>query len=74
MKRTREERCGPTTLRAAAQYHAREGHLNVPRSHREQADGETVRPGTWISQQRVMAGKLSLQRGEELSALGMRWS
>ncbi|MFJ8844958.1 hypothetical protein ACIRFF_18855 [Streptomyces cyaneofuscatus] len=34
----------------------------MPRSHREQADGETVRPGAWISQQRVKAGKLSLQK------------
>ncbi|MFG2175918.1 hypothetical protein ACGFMO_31895 [Streptomyces niveus] len=34
----------------------------MPRSHREQADGETVRPGAWISQQRVKARKLSLQQ------------
>ncbi|MCI4084276.1 hypothetical protein MRQ86_28990 [Streptomyces sp. MMS21 TC-5] len=28
----------------------------------EQPAGETVRPGAWISQQRVKAGKLSLQQ------------
>ncbi|MFJ9823260.1 hypothetical protein ACIRSU_02665 [Streptomyces sp. NPDC101160] len=46
----------------------------MPRSHREQADGETVRPGAWISPQQVKTGKLPPQRGEELTALGMRWS
>ncbi|MFD3728770.1 helicase associated domain-containing protein [Streptomyces sp. NPDC058671] len=61
-------------LRAAAQYHDRVGNLDVPRSHTEEVDGAVVRLGAWISQQRVKAGKLSVQRVEELSALGMRWS
>ncbi|MEU0662419.1 hypothetical protein [Streptomyces lavendulocolor] len=34
----------------------------MPRNYREQADGETVRLGAWISQQRVKAGELSLQK------------
>ncbi|MFI7359569.1 Helicase associated domain protein [Streptomyces avidinii] len=71
-KRTREEMWAHN-LRAAAQYRARVGNLDVPRSHTEEVDGEAVRLGAWISQQRVKAGKLSLQRVEELSALGMRW-
>ncbi|MFG2298482.1 Helicase associated domain protein [Streptomyces sp. NPDC048603] len=71
-KRTREETWAHN-LRAAAQYRARVGNLNVPRSHTEEVDGETVRLGAWISQQRAKAGKLSVQRVEELSALDMRW-
>ncbi|WP_329449119.1 Helicase associated domain protein (plasmid) [Streptomyces sp. NBC_01426] len=72
-KRTREEMWAHN-LRAAAQYRARIGTLDVPRSHTEEVDGEAVRLGAWISQQRARAGKLSAQRVEELSALGMRWS
>ncbi|MFD3539597.1 Helicase associated domain protein [Streptomyces sp. NPDC058662] len=73
IKRTREEMWAHN-LRAAAQYRARVGNLDVARSHTEEVDGESVRLGAWISQQRVKAGKLSVQRVEELSALGMRWS
>ncbi|KPI30558.1 helicase-associated protein [Actinobacteria bacterium OV450] len=72
-KRTREEMWAHN-LRAAAQYRDRVGTLDVPRSHVEQVDGEAVRLGAWISQQRVKAGKLSVQRVEELSALDMRWA
>ncbi len=72
-KRTREEMWAHN-LRAASQYRARVGNLDVPRSHSEEVDGEAVRLGAWISQQRAKAGKLSVQRVEELSALGMRWS
>ncbi|MBT2406852.1 MULTISPECIES: DEAD/DEAH box helicase [unclassified Streptomyces] len=72
-KRTREEMWAHN-LRAAAQYRVRVGNLDVPRSHTEEVDGEPVRLGAWISQQRVKAGKLSVQRVEELSALDMRWS
>ncbi|MDH6544072.1 DEAD/DEAH box helicase [Streptomyces sp. SPB4] len=72
-KRTREEMWAHN-LRAAAQYRDRVGTLDVPRSHTEEVDGEAVRLGAWISQQRAKAGKLSVQRVEELSALGMRWT
>ncbi|MER8236108.1 helicase associated domain-containing protein [Streptomyces sp. NPDC094049] len=71
-RRTQEE-MRSHNLRAAAQYRARVGHLDVPRSHTEEAEGEAVRLGAWISQQRVKAGKLSARRVEELSALDMRW-
>ncbi|MCY0946319.1 DEAD/DEAH box helicase [Streptomyces antarcticus] len=73
VKRTREEMWAHS-LKAAAQFRARVGNLDVPRSHSEQVDGEAVRLGAWISQQRVKADKLSAQRVEELSALDMRWS
>ncbi|MEY2233530.1 helicase associated domain-containing protein [Streptomyces sp. BF23-19] len=60
-------------LRAAAQYRARVGNLDVPRSHTEDVDGEPVRLGAWISQQRTKAPKLTPDRVEQLSALDMRW-
>ncbi|MFB8443621.1 Helicase associated domain protein [Streptomyces niveus] len=59
---------------AARQYREREGHLNVPRSHTEEYEGQTVRLGTWISQQRAKAPKLSLERRGDLDALDMRWA
>ncbi|WP_331719671.1 DEAD/DEAH box helicase [Streptomyces virginiae] len=71
-KRTREEMWAHN-LRAAAQYRARVGNLDVPRSHTEEVDGEAVRLGTWISQQRTKAPKLTPERVEQLSALDMRW-
>ncbi|MEU5108218.1 Helicase associated domain protein [Streptomyces sp. NPDC021354] len=72
-KRTRTQMWA-RNLTAAQQFYEREGHLEVPRSHAEQVDGETVRLGAWVSQQRVKATTLSPERVEKLSALGMRWS
>lgn len=71
-KRTRAEMWADN-LTAARQYQEREGHLEVPRSHTEHVNGEVVRLGAWISQQRVKAPKLAPERVEELSAIGMRW-
>lgn len=66
-------------LAAAAQFRAREGHLNVPRQHTETIvtdDGEErpIRLGAFISNQRSRAASLVPARVEELSELGMRWS
>ncbi|CAM5670939.1 DEAD/DEAH box helicase [Streptomyces mordarskii] len=72
-KRTRAQMWAQN-LAAATQYHEREGHLEVPRSHTEHVDGETVRLGAWVSQQRAKAAKLPAERVEALTALGMRWS
>ncbi|MEU9015768.1 helicase associated domain-containing protein [Streptomyces sp. NPDC048479] len=72
-KRTRAE-MRAQNLAAARQYHEREGHLEVPRSHTEHFGGETVRLGSWVSQQRVKAAKLLPERVADLSALGMRWA
>ncbi|MEU8708675.1 Helicase associated domain protein [Streptomyces sp. NPDC048565] len=71
-KRSRAEMWSQN-LAAARQYHKREGHLEVPRSHTEQISDQVVRLGAWISQQRVKATKLAPERADELSALGMRW-
>ena len=76
-------------LAAAQQFHAREGHLNVPRKHVEElpvdlagpAAGREITPddtvlvdlGMWIANVRRRADKLTSQRRDDLSALGMRW-
>ncbi|TQJ92721.1 helicase associated domain-containing protein [Streptomyces sp. SLBN-31] len=71
-----------THLAAARQFHAREGHLRVPRKHTEtiRASGggnggqETVvKLGAWIDNTRRRAAKLTPQRRTDLDALGMRW-
>ncbi|WP_330481419.1 DEAD/DEAH box helicase [Streptomyces sp. NBC_00724] len=71
-KRTRAEMWADN-LTAARQYHKREGHLEVPRSHTEPVGDQAMRLGAWISQQRVKATKLAPERVKELTDLGMRW-
>ncbi|WP_083933544.1 DEAD/DEAH box helicase [Sciscionella marina] len=58
-------------LAAARAFHARHGHVNVPRGHIE--DG--VRLARWISAQRQQrrAGKLSAQQQAILDELGFDW-
>ncbi|WP_331728800.1 Helicase associated domain protein (plasmid) [Streptomyces sp. NBC_00028] len=60
-------------MAAARQFHAREGHLRVGRQHREDVDGELVGLGSFISNARRRADKLSTERRDALTALGMRW-
>ncbi|MFB8027276.1 MULTISPECIES: Helicase associated domain protein [unclassified Streptomyces] len=71
-------------LAAARQFFEREGHLKVPRKHVEtisvpgtgEGQGE-VRPlklGAWLANQRSRAAKLTAERAEQLSAVGMRWT
>ncbi|MFI8234879.1 helicase associated domain-containing protein, partial [Streptomyces sp. NPDC085900] len=69
-----------TNLAAARQYHAREGHLQVPRKHVENVvtgDREggqaSVRLGAWLDNTRRRATKLSPERRDALDELGMRW-
>ncbi|WP_331749239.1 helicase associated domain-containing protein (plasmid) [Streptomyces sp. NBC_00984] len=72
------------SLSAARQFHAREGHLRVPRKHIEQLDGPTgrqggadesvvVKLGTWLDNVRKRAAKLPEQRRTDLDQLDMRW-
>ncbi|WP_331719022.1 Helicase associated domain protein (plasmid) [Streptomyces sp. NBC_00289] len=68
-----------THLAAARQFHAREGHLRVPRKHVEEVtgeDGEVVglRLGGWLDNTRRRAARLAPERRTELDELGMRWS
>ncbi len=77
VKRTQEDKWA-LNLRAARQFHAREGHLNVPRKHVEQLEDTAsqvveVKLGTWTDNVRKRAAKLSGQRRSDLDALGMRW-
>ncbi|WP_323187743.1 MULTISPECIES: DEAD/DEAH box helicase [unclassified Streptomyces] len=73
-------------LAAARQFHAREGHLRVPRKHVERleaenalsgrqggTDGVVVKLGTWLDNVRKRAAKLPEQRRTDLDQLGMRW-
>ncbi|MFF8423347.1 Helicase associated domain protein [Streptomyces sp. NPDC015680] len=74
-------------LAAARAFHAREGHLRVPRKHVEhlavepaasdpqRGDGEavTVKLGTWVDNARRRGDKLTEQRRADLDVLGMRW-
>ncbi|MFF2902850.1 Helicase associated domain protein [Streptomyces sp. NPDC057966] len=74
-------------LRAARAFHAREGHLRVPRKHvehlavepgasdRQGADDEAVvvKLGTWVDNARRRGDRLTGQRRADLDQLGMRW-
>jgi hypothetical protein len=77
-RRTQADRWA-THLAAARQFHAREGHLRVPRKHVEELAGEVgegstaVRLGGWLDNTRRRADKLAAERRAELDELGMRW-
>lgn len=60
-------------MAAARQFHAREGHLQVPRKHVEVMDGIEHKLGLFVDNARRRADKLSPERSAELNALGMRW-
>ncbi|MFD9659776.1 DEAD/DEAH box helicase [Streptomyces mirabilis] len=60
-------------LAAARQFHAREGHLNVPRKHVEDVGGVPVKLGGFLDNTRRRAARLTPERRAELDALGMRW-
>ncbi|WP_408649605.1 helicase associated domain-containing protein, partial [Kitasatospora sp. CMC57] len=65
-------------LAAAAQYRAREGHLNVGRKHKEElvlADGTTVEVGLglFISNSRLRRATIPTERANRLTELGIRW-
>ncbi|MFF3788208.1 Helicase associated domain protein [Streptomyces sp. NPDC001933] len=86
VKRTQDDMWA-VNLAAARQFHAREGHLRVPRKHVEHLEGGgvavgrqngaeepvTVRLGTWLDNARKRADRLTEQRRADLDALGMRW-
>ncbi|MFD8598152.1 helicase associated domain-containing protein [Kitasatospora sp. NPDC059646] len=67
---------------AAAQYRAREGHLNVPRSHREPltlnndtGTGDTtveISLGLFIANTRNRRNTIPATRAQHLTQLGMR--
>ncbi|WP_327722793.1 Helicase associated domain protein (plasmid) [Streptomyces sp. NBC_00490] len=71
--RKSQEELWERNMTAARQFHAREGHLRVPRQHREDVDGELLGLGSFVANARRRATKLSPERREALNALGMRW-
>ncbi|MGV9351119.1 Helicase associated domain protein [Streptomyces spiralis] len=60
-------------ITAARQFHARAGHLTVPRKHIEDLDGEPVGLGQFVNNARRRAATLSAQRRADLDQLNMRW-
>ncbi|WP_329295630.1 helicase associated domain-containing protein [Streptomyces sp. NBC_01455] len=72
VRRTQDDRRA-VNLGAARQFHAREGHLRVPRKAVEDVAGEQVKLGAFLDNARRRAAKLSEQRRAELDDLGMRW-
>ncbi|KAF4406107.1 helicase [Streptomyces lycii] len=66
--------------KAACRFYEREGHLRVPRKHVERVvvgggrEVREVRLGAWIGNQRSRAARLSPERVEQLSRVGMRWA
>jgi hypothetical protein len=74
-------------MAAARRFHAREGHLNVPRKHTELvpldeagrgaigavSDGVPVALGMFLANTRRRADKLTPERRTELDTLDMRW-
>ncbi|MFF4519242.1 helicase associated domain-containing protein [Streptomyces mirabilis] len=61
-------------LAAARQFHTREGHLDVPRTHHEPVDGTDVGLGAWINNVRARQSSQPAELTTQLTALGMRWT
>lgn len=60
-------------LEAARQFHDRERHLRVPRTHVERVGDRDLRLGSWIANQRSRSASLAPERTAALTDLGMRW-
>ncbi|MDQ1041589.1 hypothetical protein QFZ75_008091 [Streptomyces sp. V3I8] len=81
VRRSQDERWD-TNLAAARQFHAREGHLSVPRKHVGVIDvdggGEgvqqAVKLGAWLDNTRRWVGKLGAQRRAQLAGFGLQWA
>ncbi|MFF7139469.1 MULTISPECIES: helicase associated domain-containing protein [unclassified Streptomyces] len=71
-RRSQDERWA-ANLTAVQQFRDREGHVRVPRKAVEVVDGELLGLGSFISNARRRADRLSPERRDSLTALGMRW-
>ena len=62
---------GTIVEHAREAYHKREGHCDVPKSHKE--GGENL--GLWVADQRTAfkKGKLDPERTRRLEAIGIKW-
>ncbi|RAJ70637.1 MULTISPECIES: helicase associated domain-containing protein [unclassified Streptomyces] len=88
VRRTQDDKW-TLNLTAAQRFHAREGHLQVPRKHTElvpleeagrgaleaerDAAGVPVALGMWLANVRRRADKLTAQRRTDLDQLDIRW-
>lgn len=59
---------------AARQFFEREGDLQVPRKHIELVGEVPLKLGMWVASARARKAKLTPERADELTALGMRWT
>ncbi|MGI5372642.1 Helicase associated domain protein [Streptomyces iakyrus] len=58
-------------LTAARQYQRREGHLNVPLSHRENVHGDEVLLGQWLRKCRSDTAQMTVPQITALTSLGI---
>ncbi|MFG2432587.1 Helicase associated domain protein [Streptomyces sp. NPDC048590] len=58
-------------LEALAQFHAREGHVDVPQRHIEQLHSAAVRLGQWLSNIRRRWDRLAPDRRQALTDMGI---
>ncbi|GGV42002.1 hypothetical protein GCM10010495_69560 [Kitasatospora herbaricolor] len=58
-------------LRAARQYHQREGHLHVPPAHCETVGSDRIHLGRWIRLRHRDAAQLTSRQSTALQALGL---
>ncbi|MEF3113883.1 helicase associated domain-containing protein [Streptomyces chrestomyceticus] len=58
-------------LKAARQFHQREGHLDVPLGHREDLAGDVVLLCRWIRKTRTSTARLTAVQINALTALGI---
>jgi hypothetical protein len=58
-------------LTAARQYQQREGHLNVPLSHRENVHGDEVLLGQWLRKCRSDTAQMTAPQITALTSLGI---
>ncbi|WP_284435581.1 DEAD/DEAH box helicase [Streptomyces sp. TUS-ST3] len=73
VRRSQDDRW-TANLAAARQFHAREGHVRIPRKAVEYVDGVPHKIGAWLDNVRRRVGKLSPERRAQLTALGLEWA
>ncbi|KUM82352.1 DEAD/DEAH box helicase [Streptomyces pseudovenezuelae] len=73
VRRSQDERW-VANVAAVRQFHAREGHVRVPRKAVEVVDGVPHKIGAFLDNARRRFGKMSAERRGELAELGLEWA
>ncbi|MEU0032060.1 Helicase associated domain protein [Streptomyces sp. NPDC006335] len=73
VRRSQDERW-VANMAAVRQFHAREGHVRVPRKAVEVVDGVPHKIGAFLDNARRRIGKMSAERCSELAELGVEWA